>query len=149
MNNCYSSLSRLFIIGEYELKSKQGTTQGDPVAMAIYAIAIIPMILMLVDIVINHQGKMRTLAFADDLSASRSAKGLKHWWDTLEKLGPKFGYYPQPSKSWLIIKPGLKADANKIFRGTDINITEKGQRHLGAVIGFDRITSPIMYNVRC
>ena len=49
VRNCYSLLSRLFIIGRSELKSCEGTTQGDPAAMAIYAIAIIPLLLMLVD----------------------------------------------------------------------------------------------------
>ena len=49
VRNCYSLPSRLFIIGRSELKSCEGTTQGDPAAMAIYAIAIIPLLLMLVD----------------------------------------------------------------------------------------------------
>ena len=29
---------------------------------------------------------------------------LRGWWDKLEVLGPSFGYYPNPSKTWLITK---------------------------------------------
>ena len=49
VRNCYALPSRLFIIGGSELKSCEGTTQGDPAAMAIYAIATIPLLLMLID----------------------------------------------------------------------------------------------------
>ena len=43
--NCYSSSSRLFVVGGTEISSSKGTTQGDPIAGLVYAIAIIPMIL--------------------------------------------------------------------------------------------------------
>ena len=49
VKNCYSVNSRLFIIAGEEIQSMEGTTQGDPAAKVIYAIAIIPLILMLVD----------------------------------------------------------------------------------------------------
>ena len=34
--NCYAPHDRLFVVGGKELKSKEGTTQGDPVSMAFY-----------------------------------------------------------------------------------------------------------------
>ena len=60
---------------------------------------------------------------------------LSHWWKTLCEIGPKFGYYPQPIKSWLIVKEKFKEEADRIFGGSNIQITTTGQRHLGAVIG--------------
>ena len=45
VKNCYSLHSRLFIIGGNEIRSCEGTTQGDTIAMAVYAVAIIPVIL--------------------------------------------------------------------------------------------------------
>ena len=50
VQNCYNLPSSLFIIGGGETQSTEGTTQGDPTAVAIYVIAIIPLVLMLVDI---------------------------------------------------------------------------------------------------
>eukprot|EP00794_Sanderia_malayensis_P017217 gene17217-biopygen14819 len=39
VTNCYSVPSRLFVIGGVEIKSSEGTAQGDSVSMAIYTIA--------------------------------------------------------------------------------------------------------------
>ena len=38
VNNCYTVPARMFVIGGKEMISNQGTTQGDPTAMAAYAI---------------------------------------------------------------------------------------------------------------
>ena len=38
VKSCYSLYSRLFIIGGNEIRSCEGTTQGHPIAVAVYAI---------------------------------------------------------------------------------------------------------------
>ena len=48
VRNCYYANFQLFIIGGGEIQSMEVTTQDDPTAMAIYAMAIIPLILMVV-----------------------------------------------------------------------------------------------------
>ena len=44
--------------------------QGDPAAMVIYPIAIIPIILMLVEIRMQDNNKKKTAAYADDLTVA-------------------------------------------------------------------------------
>ena len=116
--------------------SVEGTTQGDPIAMAIYAIAVIPLMLMVLEETKQLQNKQTKMAaYADDLSAGGNISNLKFWWDSLNMIGPKFGYFPEASKCWLITKSKYKDDAEQIFTGSNIPITTEGKRHLGAVIG--------------
>ena len=76
VSNCYCIPSRLFIIRDCELKSSESTTQGDPIAMAVYAIAIIPMILMLIE-TIGSKKDNKTAAYADDISTVGKVKTLR------------------------------------------------------------------------
>ena len=50
-------------------------------------------------------------------------------------VGPDFGYYPNASKTHLVVKPELVNKANRMFKNTDVQISTNGQRHLGAAIG--------------
>ena len=56
LNCCFSS-SRLFIIVDCELRCTKGTTQDDPIAMIIYAIATISFILIILEIMQNEPGR--------------------------------------------------------------------------------------------
>ena len=146
VKNCYSLHPRLFIIGGNEIRSCEGTTQGDPIAMVVYAIRIIPMIPMMVDITSKIDDSTKTVAYADDVTAAGKIIQLKNWWKTLCMLGLKFGYYPEASKSWLIVKEKAKQRAFTAFKDTAIKITTEGQRHLGAVIGFSKYKREYVQN---
>ena len=118
----------LFIDGEVILSS-EGITQGDPLAMAIYAIGILPLIHHL-----NHQ-LCTQVWYADDAAVGGSLSALREWWDDLCSSGPMFGYYPNASKSWLVLKDESAALDSSNFGDTDINLTTEGHRYLGSVIG--------------
>lgn len=126
--NTYRVPSRIFVLGGFEISSQEGTTQGCPLAMAMYALAIVPLV--------NHlHGKCNQVWFADDGTGADKLSKLRKWWDALVEKGPGYGYFPKPSKSWLIVKGDLLDEAKKIFDGTGVQITTEGMRHLGAAIG--------------
>ena len=135
VKNYYSVNSRLFIIGGGEIQSMEGTTQDDPAAVVIYAKAIIPLILMLVEIRMQDNNHTKTAAYADDLTVTGPIGQIRIWWNTLCRLGPKFGYFPEGSKSWIIVRENARKRAQTIFDNTKIKIATDGQRHQGAVIG--------------
>ena len=64
-----------------------------------------------------------------------SLENIKCWWNELNLNGPNLGYYPNAKKCWLITKPEKIDLAQTIFRGTAINISTQGQKHLGAALG--------------
>ena len=130
VHNFYNQDSRLFISGGVEISSREGTTQGDPIAMPLYALASLPLIDSL-----SSTSNTRQAAYADDLSTSGSLKEILKYWHSLCRNGPLIGYYPKASKCWLVVKPEKLELANVMFQGTGINVTVSGKRHLGAAIG--------------
>ena len=84
LHNTYGAPVRLFIVGEGEIPSLEGTTQGDPLAMAMYALAVVPMIRCLR----NDVPAASQVWFADDATAVGSLSTLLTWWQHLSSIGP-------------------------------------------------------------
>ena len=122
----------IFVVGGIEISSLEGTTQGDPTAMYIYALGILPLIIAISE-PLKLQEKARHSAFADDLTGAGTIVQLRKWWDLIIDFGVFIGYTAKPTKSWLIVKEEYLQNAQKIFEGTGIQITTEGRRHLGAV----------------
>ena len=113
--------------------SPEDTTQGDPVAMHMSAIAtrpIIDQVDKISDLTITKQ-----CWYADDSAAASTLIELKKEWSHLCDIGPSYGYYPKPSKSIIIVKEEHLETTKTIFKDTELIITSEGQRHLGAVVG--------------
>ncbi len=108
--------------------SKEGTTQGDPLAMAMYAIGTQPLIRRL-------DGHDKQVWYADDSSAGSCIERLKAWWDKLEEIGPRYGYFPKGSKTRVLVKQEVAKTAKEAFRDTDIQTSTEGGRYLGGAIG--------------
>ena len=128
LTNTYREDIDLFIDGE-TIYSQEGTTQGDTLAMAMYAIAITPLINSL------ESESLKQIWHADYAAAGGKLSHLKAWWDRLTELGPDYGYYPNASKSWLIVKEEHLPAAEMTFRESGIAITKEGGRYLGGAIG--------------
>ena len=130
--NTYRHPARLFLTGGEEIKSAEGTTQGDPLAMQFYALGTSPLLQCLKATV----PEVSQVWLADDATGAGKLKDLKDWWDLVILEGSKLGYHVNPGKSWLIIKrPEDITAAQEIFKDTQINITTEGKRHLGAALG--------------
>ena len=130
------------------IMSVEGTTQGDPCAMQMYALGVVPLI---------QAGQKETdnkyflqVWYADDATGAGKLTELRKWWDVISKDGPNIGYYPKASKTILVVKPEKAKEAQRIFRGTNIDIEaaeerihsdtgitieDNGTRHLGATLG--------------
>ena len=131
VKNCYYRPSRLFVTGGAELKSSEGTTQGDLFAMATYGIGILP----LLTAAKLGDNDTKHAAFADDLAGVRKLRQIRQWWDNINTFGPLLGYFPKASKSWLVVTAELLEEAHTIFEGTGVNITSIGKNYLGGFIG--------------
>jgi hypothetical protein len=127
LTNVYRGNAELFI-DEETILSKEGTTQGDPLAMSMYGLGILPLINKLKDV-------CRQVWFADDAASGGKIEQLKEWWSKLLRAGPAFGYIPNPSKTWLIVKEDVYDEAKVAFANSGINISSSGRKHLGSALG--------------
>ncbi|MEO7176741.1 MAG: reverse transcriptase domain-containing protein [Saprospiraceae bacterium] len=141
--NVYRIPTRIFMVGDscsFELLSQEGTTQGCPLAMAMYALALVPLLHELHPL-------CKQVWYADDATGCDSFERMRQWFDALQSKGPKYGYFPKPSKCILVVKPERFSKGQEIFKGTGVSlqtdgtkdtgveINTTGTRHLGAAVG--------------
>ena len=125
LSNSYKTPSRLFI-NRKTILSEEGTTQGDPLAMAMYGVAILPLIKQ----VDSHEIVQKW--YADDGNSAGSVGALRTQYDKLQQHGPHYGY--KVIKCHLVTKKEHMNLAKKTFENLDVDIIE-GHRVLGSVIG--------------
>ena len=89
MINTYRQAACLFITGDEELISAEGTTQGDPLAMSLYAISLQTLLKRL-----HVSSAAKQCWFADDVTGSGSLQDVRKWWDELSESGRALGYFP-------------------------------------------------------
>jgi hypothetical protein len=127
--NTYRGYSVMVIQGAKNLlHSQEGVTQGDPLSMLMYAMAILPLIQSL------DVSRVTQNWYADDASAIGSLTDLKEWFVSLMQKGPAYGYLPEPHKSFLIVTREFEQSAKEIFDDLGVTVVN-GQRFLGGFIG--------------
>ena len=130
--NTYRLPNELFMDGEV-MFSREGTAQGDPLAMPVYAVATIPLIKRL-------PNSVSRVWYADDAAALGFITEFRKWWDNLVDLGQSFGYFANSTKTWLVTKDSSLSNATTAFAGTNVNVTSSGRPYLGAPLGSSEYT---------
>ena len=106
--NCYRTNAHLYV-GGLTLYCERGTTQGDSLAMAMFALATVSLIHS-----VAISGATQAW-FADDAASGGKLSKLRQWWDALSVVGPRYRYYPNAMKTYLLVKPDQLAEAQHIF----------------------------------
>ena len=103
--------------------------------MAIYGIRVTPLINMLIDILPNeYSANINVMFYADDFSAAGNLQDLRRWWSGLTEIDRKFGYYPERTKTWLVVKSSASEKIESVFLGAKIKITAERRIYLGGSI---------------
>ena len=97
--------------------------------MLFYGVSLMPLIESLKD-----RDKYLQTWYADDSGALGALENLVEWLSSLTENGPKYGYYPEPSKSYLVFHPNFAEKAHQLFDRFGIRIIED-RRYLGGFIG--------------
>ena len=72
--NTYRAPVRLIVTEEKELLSSEGTTQGDPLAMSLYAISLQPLITLL-----SIRSSAKQCWYADDATGAGALTDIRKW----------------------------------------------------------------------
>ena len=116
--NFYRSPTRIFMSGDgfFHLLSQEGTTQGCPLAMTMYALALVPL------------SRLQPLCKQVWYAECDTFVKMRLWFDVLLEKGPMYGYFPKPSKCILVTKPDRYDLAKKVFKGSGIHVQVEGSK---------------------
>ena len=132
--NCYRHSANLLLRrrgGDCEIiLSREGVTQGDPLSMVLYGLALTP----LAETIRAAVPQVVQPWYADDAAMAGPVSGIAAAQRLLLELGPRRGYFPEPDKSILIAPiatpPAALAAVEEFnFRHTD------GHRYVGGFVG--------------
>ena len=89
------------------MSSAEGAMQGDPLSMAFYSLAILPLIQHME----TYHKNICQVWYADDSSGAGQFQALRQFWDNLKEVGKAYGYRTNSSKTFLLVKPGFEETA--------------------------------------
>ena len=84
--------------------------------MAISCTGVTPLINMLIEILSSeYRANDNAMTYADAFSAVRNLQDLRRSWSVLIETGSKLGYYPQQTKTWLVVKPCASEKVESVY----------------------------------
>ena len=132
--NCYRHLAQLILRRNSGhcavLLSREGITQGDPLSMILYGLALTP----LAESIRSAVPNLSQPWYANNSGFVGSVSSLAQAQTLLQELGPRRGYFPEPEKSLLIAPidtPPHALDALDSFHFQKSD----GHRYLGGFVG--------------
>jgi len=132
--NCYQHAAQLVIHCLVRpcsvILSQEGVTQGDPISMVIYGVALTP----LTETVRQQLPATLQAWYADDSAFGGTAPDIAAAMRTILERGPSRGYFPEPSKSILICNPAVRATVQAELVEFSFQYKD-GYRHVGGLIG--------------
>ena len=90
--------------------------------MMLYAVAVLPLIHSL-----RAPGKWIQNWYADDSSCVADLPSLRTWFEELLNRGPAYGYFPEPSKTVLVVGPSDIQQASELFADLGIKVVSGGR----------------------
>ncbi|CEM21107.1 unnamed protein product [Vitrella brassicaformis CCMP3155] len=160
--NTYRGFAALHLQGSAGcLWSCEGVTQGDSMAIFVYACGSLPLIHALravcaeegyemlssvgvgeeeslsassAPLASSSSASLRQCWYADDSSALGKLHGILVWFRALRRIGLSYGYHPKAAKSFLVVKPELEQIAREVFEPEGVQIVTN-KRFLGGYVG--------------
>ena len=83
VSNTYRHPSKLFVAGDAGIKSQEGTTRGDPLAMPWFSLNTVPVIQSLR----NQVPSVKQVCLADDASGGGKLRHLREWYNLTVSQG--------------------------------------------------------------
>jgi hypothetical protein len=114
----------------YFLQSREGVTQGDPLAMVIYGLAMAPLSHDLRE----RYSKVLQPWYADNMAMEGPASAVAEAFAHLAQAGPARGYFPAPEKSILLARPEDQAAAATHLEHFEFDFMDE-TRYLGSFFG--------------
>ena len=112
------------------LLSEEGVTQGDPLSMVLYGIALAPLTKRL-----RAEEPVAMQAwYADDCAIRGPASKVASVMQRLMELGPAWGYFPEPDKSVVICDPSREEALKAAFGELQFRYSD-GERYIGTFVG--------------
>jgi hypothetical protein len=132
--NCYRHSAQLILRRRGDdcaiILSREGVTQGDPLSMVLYGLALTPL-------AESIRAAVPTIVqpwYADDAAMAGPVRGIAEAQRLLLELGPRRGYFPEPDKSILIAPVATPPSA--LASLAEFNFRqEDGHRYLGGFVG--------------